>query len=790
LTVVLTHPVQYFAPWFRYMHAHEPDIALTVLYETVPTPREQGVGFATAFEWDIPPRGGYSSTVLGAGGWRGPDIGAAIAATRPDAVLIPGWHSAYYRRALRECRQRHIPVLYRGDSTLQVRHRGLAEVAWTLRTQMRLAQFDAFLSVGRRSREFLQQLGAPSDRIFDSPHAVDNDFFATGAAVHQSAAARLASRERFGIDAGEFVMLFAGKLDAIKRPLDAVRAAAAARVTLLVAGDGAMKSEMVREAARTGARVRFAGFLNQSQMPEAYATADCLVLPSERETWGLVVNEAMATGLPCIVSDTCGCAPDLVDDLTGASFPAGDEAALCRAVAAVRDRQRAGHEYQRACRQRVDAFAFAQASRGVVAACRAITDVLKREPTPRVLLCGGNFVALGGMERIKIDIARMVIERGGLVHCVVNRWDSGRIRARLDSVGVTWSTVFHREPLSRRLWNPLTTSRMLLDIAVSSLEVLQAVKRLRITHVLMPDFAATIRCGPALAWLRLRGSPTIISVLANAPTQTPFYRWMWRYLIHPLSTQFVCNSQFTQGELVKHGVPAGKVSWIYNMPPSRLAAPVAAPAADVVYVGQLIPEKGIGVLLEAIALLNRRGRTVTLNVVGELTGWVHPNYHGYRESLMARALLPDLAGRVRFLGWQENVPAVIEAASIHCCPSLIEIREAFGNVVAEAKFKGRPSVVTRSGALPEIVVHRQDGWVCPEVTPDRLAEGIDYFLSDPERLYAASRAARESYVRSFSRERFEDQWAHLLGLSAPPAAPAVSVNLIAMEGSVADGIRR
>jgi glycosyltransferase involved in cell wall biosynthesis len=76
--------------------------------------------------------------------------------------------------------------------------------------------------------------------------------------------------------------------------------------------------------------VTFAGFLNQTEIVKAYLAADCLVLPSDYgETWGLVVNEAMACGLPAIVSDRVGCGPDLIiDGVTGYIFPFGDITAL------------------------------------------------------------------------------------------------------------------------------------------------------------------------------------------------------------------------------------------------------------------------------------------------------------------------------------------------------------------------------------------------------------------------------------------------------------------------------
>ena len=91
---------------------------------------------------------------------------------------------------------------------------------------------------------------------------------------------------------------------------------------------------------RNGPNASFVGFLNQSEISRAYVAADCLVLPSDaKETWGLVVNEAMASGLPCIVSNACGCAEDLVEPIRpDLCYPVGDISALERAMAAAIDR--------------------------------------------------------------------------------------------------------------------------------------------------------------------------------------------------------------------------------------------------------------------------------------------------------------------------------------------------------------------------------------------------------------------------------------------------------------------
>ena len=106
-------------------------------------------------------------------------------------------------------------------------------------------------------------------------------------------------------------------------------------VQVVLVGSGELE-DALREAATSELEVpvHFAGFKNQSELPQYYVGADLLVLPSDGgETWGLVVNEAMACGLPAVVSDAVGCAPDLIDaGETGEVFPMGDIEALADAL--------------------------------------------------------------------------------------------------------------------------------------------------------------------------------------------------------------------------------------------------------------------------------------------------------------------------------------------------------------------------------------------------------------------------------------------------------------------------
>jgi glycosyltransferase involved in cell wall biosynthesis len=245
----------------------------------------------------------------------------------------------------------------------------------------------------------------------------------------------------------------------------------------------------------------------------------------------------------------------------------------------------------------------------------------------------------------------------------------------------------------------------------------------------------------------------------------------------------VSNSAFTSGELLAHGVTRSKCRTILNAAPGRDAAPVPAGVRPdpqrIIYVGQVIPPKGLHVLLEAVAELRRRGVTASLDVVGAMDTWEPATFEGYRARVRERTAAPDLAGHVRFLGHREDVPALLASAAVHCCPSLPEVREGFGLVVVEAKEAGRPSVVFSTGALPELVTHRLDGWVCEQATAKALADGLQYFLADADACRAAGEMARRSAVR-FTRDRFVGEWLQVFGVEQPSAVPAAP-SLIAPE---------
>ncbi len=381
LGVLGTHPVQYYSALYRRLAA-EPGVDIRVYYAHRPPPAEQGIGFGVAFAWDIDLTSGYDHRFLENraarpaattfAGCDTPEIADEIARGGFDGFLVMGWHSRSYWQAIRACWRTGTPVLVRGDSQLPG-DRGLVKrlVKRALYPRF-LKRFAAALAVGTRSEEYFRHYGAR--RIVRSPHFVENERFRARAA--EARAWRGELRARWGVPADAFVCLFAGKLVPKKRPLDLVRAVARsgpADVRVLVAGDGELRAPLEREARELGVPLHLAGFMNQSEIPDAYGAADVLVLPSDAgETWGLVVNEAMASGLPVLVSRAAGCSVDLVvEGRTGHAFDCGDVDTLARRIAALAADRSAALAMGEAASAHIGRFSVDAAAAGVLAACGA-----------------------------------------------------------------------------------------------------------------------------------------------------------------------------------------------------------------------------------------------------------------------------------------------------------------------------------------------------------------------------------------------------------------------------------
>jgi glycosyltransferase involved in cell wall biosynthesis len=389
LAVLSTHPIQYHAPWFRALAAH-PDLELEVLFCHQATQSEQaGAGFGVDFDWDVPLLDGYSSrflknvssnpTIGEFAGLDTPEVKELIRRERYDAVIVNGWHFKSAWQAFRACWKTGTPVMARGDSTLYNSRTRLKKVLKWPYYRWFIPKLDACLAVGKWSREYYLHYGARADRVFQVPHVIDEELFRRESERLEPQRSEI--RKAWGLAEEQVVFLFAGKFIEVKRPLDFIRAVElasgrGARVAGLMAGDGPLRATCEEYVSQHQVPVSFTGFLNQSQIARSYIASDALVLSSGSETWGMVVNEAMACGRPCIVSDHVGCAPDMViREETGNVFPAGDTEALAELLARyAKERERLRAMGQRAREILAQQFSVKAAVDGTLRAIEAVSE--------------------------------------------------------------------------------------------------------------------------------------------------------------------------------------------------------------------------------------------------------------------------------------------------------------------------------------------------------------------------------------------------------------------------------
>ena len=383
---LVSHPIQYQVPLLQRLAAH-PQLTLHVYYMNDQGARaNRDPEFGVSIQWDIPLLEGYSWTLLrNRSPWPGgehlfgyihPSVAGVLTRERYDALIVHGYAHATEWLAFMGAWRSRTPVLLRGESTLLGRRPPWVAAAKRVALGALLRRVHGALAIGTLNREFYRAYGVPDDRIFWVPYAVDNTRFRADADRWQPS--RAALREALGLPPDLPVVLYAGKLVPRKRPLDLL--AAYARVAadhpsaMVFLGEGAERPRLEAAVARHAlSGVSITGFVNQGEIGRYYAAADVLVLPSEHEPWGLVLNEGMCFGLPVIASGAVGAVPDLVRaGENGFVYPVGDVPALAdalrRLLADPARRARMGAR----SREIVAAYSFDADVDGILAALRQV----------------------------------------------------------------------------------------------------------------------------------------------------------------------------------------------------------------------------------------------------------------------------------------------------------------------------------------------------------------------------------------------------------------------------------
>jgi glycosyltransferase involved in cell wall biosynthesis len=340
LAIVASHPIQYQDPFFRLL-AQESDIDLTVLYcsrHGAETYRDEDMG--TTLRWDVEMLRGYEHRFLqnfrgdpNAGYTRliNPGIVPALMRGKYDAVIFMlGWGSITALLGIAACQLSRTPFFLFGDSSFPPPENNVRSRirAGFLRAIFALAT--GFMTSGKLNADYYAHYGADRRTFFLLPWAVDNDRFS-----NESRSPDL--RAQYNISADAVVLLFSAKLVARKDPMTLLRAyeqmQSRDRAVVVFMGDGPLREPLEQYGREHDIErgVRFIGFVNQREIPSHYAMSDVFVLPSVYEPRGAVINEAMACGLPVIVTDRCGSIGDIVQENDNAFiYPAGDAASLAK----------------------------------------------------------------------------------------------------------------------------------------------------------------------------------------------------------------------------------------------------------------------------------------------------------------------------------------------------------------------------------------------------------------------------------------------------------------------------
>jgi glycosyltransferase involved in cell wall biosynthesis len=336
LAIVTTHPIQYYAPLFRLL-ADANNLEVKVFYTWSQTKKMViDKTFGRSIKWDIPLLDGYNFEFVkniskrpGSNSWTGidnPKLIAKIENFEPNAILVYGWNMKSHFKVLRHFKGK-IPVWFRGDSTLLDETPNFKTVLRRLVLKQVYRYVDKAFYVGEANKAYFLKHGLSQDQLVYAPHAVNNaHFFDDNEKQYELKAAQW--KTALGIPKAQITVVFAGKFESKKQPgllIDAVLHANQKRsdpLTLLMIGNGPLEDQL-KTKAEGEAHVIFLPFQNQSKMPLVYRMASVFCLPSKGpgETWGLAVNEAMASSRPVIVTNKVGCARDmLVEGYNGFSF--------------------------------------------------------------------------------------------------------------------------------------------------------------------------------------------------------------------------------------------------------------------------------------------------------------------------------------------------------------------------------------------------------------------------------------------------------------------------------------
>ncbi len=781
----LTHPIQYQSPLVRAVVAAGIDVH--VIYGPMASEwAAHDAELGRQEEWDVPLLEGYpyhfirSPFAFGLPGLfcLRPRIKRMLEILRPDAVWIHGWGDVFSVAAWNVAWQLGIPVLMRGESHLRCLKGGILR-RWLHRQVLRrcFGTVWRFLAVGSANRQFYVSYGVPERKIVNVPYAVDNERFSQPAEDSTSA---INWRKRLGIGSEDLVVGFFGKLKKAKRPDLALVAVAQAASTLpagrrpwlLFVGDGAWRGRMENLARQIYPdRTLFLGFQNQSRLPALYRATDMLLLPSDFEPWGLVVNEAMCSGRPAVVSDRVGSAPDLVEGV-GRVFKAGSKQMLTAALLPLFQDPQLLREAGRRAEQRIQQWSF----REDVAGLKTALDDLSAVHAP---VSGRGtrtqvVAAYLGVHQV-FQMAAAAVEAGRLEHfyCSLirfpNRW--GSMLARwlfIPSVSPLGTEVLPPERvtetplplLAQRLLerssgkkkvDPLYTNRWFAGQVARRLQAHPAAGLVVGGETCALELFVEAAHRGMLRMLDCHGIPTDFlqqginraakehGLKAPSLLDSPAMAER-KHLERELANALVVCSDMQRQIYLRQGIPAEKLHvvplWVdtdfWHQQSSRAPVCKGRPLR-VLHAGASSLAKGLPYLLDAVDLI--RDKPVELTLVGPEHGDMKDFLKACRIPVHRRPYCPRT--ELREVYWNHDVLV------------MSSLGDSFGFVAVEAMACGLPVIITDRCGAP--VPH--SCWRVPAFSAPAIAERLRDYADSPENCFEDGRTA-STFAKQWTSARY------------------------------------
>ena len=386
---------------------------------------------------------------------------------------------------------------------------------------------------------------------------------------------------------------------------------------------------------------------------------------------------------------------------------------------------------------------------------------------PRILALFGSAVVFGA-ERGNIEALAALKEQGCEVLCLIrNESWSTHAPPALDARGLAWRKVPYIEH-----WMPGRLRYVLFRnpfaFLIANWKFMRIVREFQPTHIHAFNQLYVLNF---LIGLMLVRTPMIF----RAGDEPTLHNWVWRAtwrLVVRHTTRFVANAQFVARSLRQSGVPAERITVIYNAPPAR---PRLVPQSlDVTlppgtrafgYIGQIAEHKGPHLLIEAFREFAAQYPQTHLLIAGRISEWEGDAWaRALRDSTVQD---PLIGKRITFLAEIENVPGLLARCEALVVPSLFA--DPSPNVVMEAKQAGRAAIVFPRGGIPELIEHGVDGLVCLEPTVPALVDALRTYLDDPPKAAVHGLAARASLDRLGVPE-FGQKWGYVYGIDHDPAA--------------------